>query len=625
MGAPLDDAALIQNHDAVGIADGGQPVGDDENRPALHQRVHAGLDLGLGVGIDGGGGLVQDHHRGIRHRRPGDGDELPLALGEPGAVAGEHGLVALGQPGDEVVGVGQLGGVDALLVRGVQLAVADVVHHRAGEQVGLLEHHPQGAAQIGLADFVDVDAVVADFAVVNVVEPVNQVGDGGLACAGGPHEGDLLAGLGVQGHIMEHRLLRHIAEVHMLHIDVALQLLVGGGIVRLVVVLPGPAAGALPGFVDGAVLIDAGVDQVDIALILLRLLIHQVENPLRACQSHDDGVDLVGNLVDGHVEAPGQDHEGHQAAQGQHFPIGQHHHHAPHHRQDGVLDVAQVVVDGAHDVGKLSGGIGVAAELLVQRVEFLFADGFVVEDFHHPLAVNHFLNVPVHRPQGLLLADEILAGFPGQVLGDVDNQGDGKEHDEKQQPTGVDQAPGHHHQGDDGADALGDGLADHLAQGVGVAGEAGHDVARGGGIEVAQGKPLHFLEHLVPDGFLHPLGHSHQQVVHEKGAHNAHAEDGGNFHHKACHGPKVLGAGGHHGQDVVVHQGAQAPAAHGLGEGGEEDAHQDDQKHRGVLLQIAQQPEHGLFGAFRHAAIAAHFHRRHYSSLPFCWVVYRSW
>ena len=107
--APLDDPALFQDHDAVGVLDGGEPVGDDEGGPPGHQGVHARLDQGLGPGVDGAGGLVQDQHRRVGHRRPGDGQQLPLALAEVGAVAGEQGVVAVGQTADEVVGVGQPG------------------------------------------------------------------------------------------------------------------------------------------------------------------------------------------------------------------------------------------------------------------------------------------------------------------------------------------------------------------------------------------------------------------------------------------------------------------------------------------------------------------------------------
>ena len=39
------------------------------------------------------------------------------------------------------MGIGQLGCLDALLVGGLQIPVADIVHYRAGKQVGILEHH----------------------------------------------------------------------------------------------------------------------------------------------------------------------------------------------------------------------------------------------------------------------------------------------------------------------------------------------------------------------------------------------------------------------------------------------------------------------------------------------------
>ena len=99
---------------------------------------------------------------------------------------------------------------------------------------------------------------------------------------------------------MQHGLARHIAEVHILHGDVALQLRVGHGTVRLVGMFPGPVTGVFGAFMDRSVRIHMGVDQRHIAFILLGLLIHQSEDALGARQGHDDGVDLVGDLGDGH-------------------------------------------------------------------------------------------------------------------------------------------------------------------------------------------------------------------------------------------------------------------------------------------------------------------------------------
>ena len=126
---------------------------------------------------------------------------------------GQHRVIALRQLPDEAVRVGELGGGDAFLVRRVQPPEADIVHDRAGEQVRVLQHHAERAPQVRLLDLVDVDAVVADLAVLDIVEAVDQVRDRRLAGAGGADEGDLLAGLRVQLDVVQHHLLRHIAEI----------------------------------------------------------------------------------------------------------------------------------------------------------------------------------------------------------------------------------------------------------------------------------------------------------------------------------------------------------------------------------------------------------------------------
>ena len=113
-------------------------MGDDEDRAALHQVIHAGLHDFLGTGIDGGRGLVEDQRWWIGHRGAGDGDQLALALGQTGTIALKHRVVALGQHANEAIRINQTSGLDAFLIGGVQAAVADVVHHSAGKQVHIL-------------------------------------------------------------------------------------------------------------------------------------------------------------------------------------------------------------------------------------------------------------------------------------------------------------------------------------------------------------------------------------------------------------------------------------------------------------------------------------------------------
>lgn len=105
-----------------------------------------------------------DQHRGPGDGCSGDGQKLALALGQVAAVAVQHRVVAVGKAADEGVGVGHLGRGLHVLVRGVQTPVADIVRNGARKQVGVLDDHGEGAAQVVLADVPDVDAVVGDAA-----------------------------------------------------------------------------------------------------------------------------------------------------------------------------------------------------------------------------------------------------------------------------------------------------------------------------------------------------------------------------------------------------------------------------------------------------------------------------
>ena len=94
MVAALDDAAVVQTDDCVGVAHGGQAVRDDKRRAALHELVHARLHDGLGAGVNARRGLVQNHRRRIGDGGACDRDQLALALRQLCAVAGEHRVVA---------------------------------------------------------------------------------------------------------------------------------------------------------------------------------------------------------------------------------------------------------------------------------------------------------------------------------------------------------------------------------------------------------------------------------------------------------------------------------------------------------------------------------------------------
>ncbi len=142
MSAALDNAAMIQHYDGVGILDGGKAVGDDKYGAPIHQGVHAPLYNGFRAGVDGGCSLVHNHNRRVSHGRPGNGQQLALALREVCAVACQHGVVTFRQAADKVVRSGQFCCGDTFFVTGIQVAVTDILHNGAGKEVCILQDNP---------------------------------------------------------------------------------------------------------------------------------------------------------------------------------------------------------------------------------------------------------------------------------------------------------------------------------------------------------------------------------------------------------------------------------------------------------------------------------------------------
>ncbi len=103
MGAALDEGALVHDPDLVGVADGGQAVGDGEGGEAVAHALDDGLDLGLGLGIDVGRGLVEQQDGGLQVEHAGEGQQLPLPGAELLPALAHLGIQALGQAAHQVL------------------------------------------------------------------------------------------------------------------------------------------------------------------------------------------------------------------------------------------------------------------------------------------------------------------------------------------------------------------------------------------------------------------------------------------------------------------------------------------------------------------------------------------
>ena len=204
MGALLDDPAGVQHDDTVGVLHGGQAVRDDQRGATAHQAFQRGLNLTLGLVVQGRGGLVQDQDGRVLDQGARDRQALALAAGQARGVLAHLGLQAVGQALDEFQQVG--GGervADLLLARLAQRAVADVGGDGVVEQHHVLADQRQMRAQAAQRQVVDGHVVDQDGSGLGQHEARQHVHQRGLAAARAAHQRHGLAGLDGEGHVVQ--------------------------------------------------------------------------------------------------------------------------------------------------------------------------------------------------------------------------------------------------------------------------------------------------------------------------------------------------------------------------------------------------------------------------------------
>ena len=159
----------------------------DDQRAAPIQLVAEPIEqIGLGVGIDGAGGLIQHHKAGFGEHRPGEGHLLPLPAAKLDTVV-EHArqdrVVALGQCLQHVIRACHLGGTQHLffLTRCAQPRHDQIVPTRKGELHEVLENDAELLPVPDRVQVPDVLPVQRDPPVLRIVESAEQFDQGRLA------------------------------------------------------------------------------------------------------------------------------------------------------------------------------------------------------------------------------------------------------------------------------------------------------------------------------------------------------------------------------------------------------------------------------------------------------------
>ena len=221
MGAHGGDGAVFHDQDQVGFFHGCHTLGDDDLGGVGDLFPESLPDHGIGVGIHRGGGVVQDQDLGLFQQSTCDTQALLLTAGNVGAALFDVGVVAIGEAADEVIGAGQLTGMDHFFVGGVGIAPAEVILDGAGEEDVLLEDHGDLIAEGFYIVVPDIDAAHFQSAGGNVIQTGNQLDQGGLGRTGDTQDAHGHTGLDVQIDVLQRIPGRGfgIAEGYVLKVD----------------------------------------------------------------------------------------------------------------------------------------------------------------------------------------------------------------------------------------------------------------------------------------------------------------------------------------------------------------------------------------------------------------------
>ena len=162
-------------------------MGDDDGGPPLGKPFKGLLQFCLRHAVQRRGGLVQNQHRRIFQKDPGNGDPLLLSAGEQRPPLAHIGLQTVRHGLNIVIDLCQLRRSDDLLLGCLRLAAADVVQNTVSKQKYVLLHHAHLLPQRALGHVAHILSIDADITVRHIVKSWDQLAQGRLSAAGGAH------------------------------------------------------------------------------------------------------------------------------------------------------------------------------------------------------------------------------------------------------------------------------------------------------------------------------------------------------------------------------------------------------------------------------------------------------
>ena len=466
------DLTVIENDDHIRILHRGDSLGDDQLGGAGDMLGKGLTDGCVGAGIHSGGGVVQDQDPGLLQQRTGDTQTLFLTAGNIGAALLDIGIIPIGEGFNEIMGAGQLAGVDQFFIGGIGIAPAEIFLDGAGEQHIFLQDHGHIVTQNLQVIVPHVHTADFQCAFGHIVQSGDQLDKGGFTGTGTAQDTNGGAGGDMQIHFLQRPVLGGggIAEGYAFKVDGAIghfgDGIGGGSQVRLFSqqLIAAAHGGAGHGHHNE-----------------YHTHTHQRREDLGSISKH--GGQAAGGQTVERVIAGGYHQMGAYPRDAEHTNVDAGHHHRGVQRKD--------LFGFGEGVGQIFGDVG----------EFFRFPLFPDEGFDHPDAVDIFLHHIVQLIQHFEALIKDLEDHGGQADQGYDQNGHHLQVDGAQ--LGGD-LQGHHQRQYQHHHAA-DGHTDHHLEGhlqVGhIAGEAGDDGGGGEFIDIGETEVLHTIEHIVAEIF----------------------------------------------------------------------------------------------------------------------------